>query len=67
MKDLTENYERDVIIKLADDISFRLLGTRSHADYGWLVDKLQDLSNDVIDNHIMQLPEWKNKTYKPNE
>ena len=57
MEDLTENYEKEVIIKLANDISFRLLSTRSHADYGWLVDKLQDLSDDVIDNHIMQLPE----------
>jgi len=27
--------------KLADEISFRLLATRKHADYEWLVKKLK--------------------------
>ena len=30
------------IDKLADEISFRLLATRSHPDYEWLKQKLKD-------------------------
>lgn len=30
--------------KIADEISFRLLATKDHADYEWLVDKLKQLN-----------------------
>lgn len=33
------------IIKLADTISFRLLATRNHTDYDWLVDTLKQTIN----------------------
>lgn len=29
--------------KIADEISFRLLATKDHTDYDWLVDKLKQL------------------------
>ena len=33
------------IIKLADTISFRLLATRNHEDYDWLVDTIKETIN----------------------
>ncbi len=30
------------VTKLADEISFRLLATRNHPDYEWLVKKLEE-------------------------
>lgn len=33
------------IIKLADTISFRLLATRNHEDYDWLVDTIKQTFN----------------------
>jgi hypothetical protein len=33
---------------LADEISFRLLATRSHPDYEWLKDKLKDIYSSKI-------------------
>ena len=32
--------------KIAEEISFRLLDTKDHVDFEWLVDKLTELKND---------------------
>ena len=32
--------------KIAEEISFRLLATRNHIDFEWLVDKLTELKNE---------------------
>tara|TARA_R100001440_G_scaffold11806_1_gene20938 strand:- start:359 stop:478 length:120 start_codon:yes stop_codon:yes gene_type:complete len=32
--------------KLADEISFRLLATKDHPDYKWLLNKLKDYVKD---------------------
>jgi len=31
--------------KLADEISFRLLATKNHPEYEWLVKKLEEINN----------------------
>lgn len=32
--------------KIAEEISFRLLATKDHVDFDWLVDKLSELKSD---------------------
>jgi hypothetical protein len=32
--------------KIAEEISFRLLATKDHVDFDWLVDKLSELKNE---------------------
>ncbi len=32
--------------KIAEEISFRLLATKDHVDFEWLVDKLTELKNE---------------------
>ena len=32
--------------KIAEEISFRLLATRNHVDFEWLVDKLTEFKNE---------------------
>ena len=32
--------------QIAEEISFRLLATRNHVDFEWLVDKLTELKNE---------------------
>ena len=36
---------KEDIIKLADEISFRLLATRDHEDYDWLIEKLSQYND----------------------
>ncbi len=57
----SKSYQGKSIIKAVDDISFRLLGTRKHKDYIWMMKRLSDLSGDVVDSHveyISNLPDY---------
>ena len=36
---------KEDIVKLADEISFRLLATRDHEDYDWLIEKLSQYND----------------------
>ena len=37
---------KEEIKEIAEEISFRLLDTKDHVDFEWLVDKLTELKND---------------------
>ena len=36
--------------KIAEEISFRLLATKNHVDFDWLVDKLSELKSEDTEN-----------------
>lgn len=40
------------IIKLADEISFKLMATNKHPDHNWLVDRLRRAQNELADKLI---------------
>lgn len=40
------------IIKLADEISFRLMATNKHPDQQWLIDRLTKAQNELADKVI---------------
>ena len=40
------------IIKLADEISFKLMATNKHPDHKWLVDRLTQAQNELADKVI---------------
>lgn len=48
--------ENNRIKQVTDEISFRLLATRDHQDYEWLLNKINDIVltatvGDIIKNH----------------
>ena len=38
---------KEKTIKLAEEISFRLLATKNHVDFNWLVEKLENYKKPV--------------------
>jgi hypothetical protein len=41
---------KEEAIKLAEKISFRLLATKNHVDFDWLVEKLEKYGKDQKNN-----------------
>ena len=39
--------EKERAIKLAEEISFRLLATKNHVDFNWLVEKLENYKKPI--------------------
>tara|TARA_R100000908_G_scaffold25500_2_gene11708 strand:- start:1282 stop:1464 length:183 start_codon:yes stop_codon:yes gene_type:complete len=51
------------IIKLAEEISFRLLATKNHDDFDWLVEQLSD----YIEDEQLKIIKDMEDLYGPNK